>query len=142
MARVVISAGLATLALSLVGCGTIYNLNGQLGFLQPSDPDKAERIFGGVQLNAEWVTEEYARDFETDNPPPLPVAKFVSETWPVAFDVLLSLVGDMLTLPITIPATLQKPKQAVRGGSDTERDRAGSNQVGSELTKASARDQQ
>jgi uncharacterized protein YceK len=98
--RVLAFSGLAMLSgLSLSGCGTIWNfdIGADAGGLR-----RETRIYGGVQVDAEAVGK-------------------VVEPWNSGwgrviaglfiFDVPLSLAGDTLTLPVTIPmALLRKPE--------------------------------
>jgi uncharacterized protein YceK len=91
------------LALSVNGCGTVCNL--ARGF---DHPDTEPRIYGGVALDMDTISKVLnapAAESEIDMP----------RTWALllacgAIDPVFSLVGDTLTLPITVP--LQSKRQA------------------------------
>jgi uncharacterized protein YceK len=81
---------IAISAFALTGCGTVEN------FTQ-TEPDgrRPLEVYGGVTRSVATVKEQFASD--------LVVVPFAPLYIP---DVLLSVIGDTLTLPVTIPASV------------------------------------
>ncbi|HSQ55305.1 MAG TPA: hypothetical protein VLM40_06130 [Gemmata sp.] len=76
---------LGLVGLALTGCGTVHNF---IDF--PEDTGERTTPYGGVKIAVNGIKESY--DVE------LPY------TWPFRLaDVVLSAVGDTLTLPVTLP---------------------------------------
>jgi uncharacterized protein YceK len=81
------------------GCGTSLNLDGD------------SRVFGGVQMDAQKLQESLAH--ASANPRPdgkdksSPGMNLLEGACALA-DMPLSLIGDTLTLPITIPTTIEE----------------------------------
>jgi hypothetical protein len=85
--------GLAIALGSLNGCGTTCNLAG--GF---THPETEPRVYGGVQRDLEFVDDMVQKGKPIGSDP-----KAVVVLVPFALaEAILSLVGDTLTLPITI----------------------------------------
>lgn len=92
MRRMYVQMGPAVGAVLLSGCGTICNFaSGAIPL--PDDPVARPAIYGGVQLDAALITG--MRPKETTE-----VTVFVGAC--LLVDIPLSLVGDTLTLPITL----------------------------------------
>jgi uncharacterized protein YceK len=128
-----VAIGLAgALACALAGCGTMNNLVPPPGDTKKEAPrPDAARVYGGVELDARvgasWLTAPFL------NEPPAnvgPVERFVDTTCKVGIgtyllwvDLPLSAVGDTLTLPITVPVTLQRQgARSRRAGARTSED--------------------
>jgi uncharacterized protein YceK len=94
------AAAWALLTASLVGgCGTMGNL------WSCCSGSGGERIYGGVCKDVQLVAEGVAQGFHPDEDGPwFPLAAACLMT----LDLPLSAIGDTLTLPLTIPATLDK----------------------------------
>jgi hypothetical protein len=97
------------LALASPGCGTLYNL------------DQSTRPFGGVRTDVQFLGEA-----AHDAPESADEFAFVSFLFLIApFDLTLSAVGDLVTLPYTIPASIrradeeEKAREARRGELDS-----------------------
>jgi uncharacterized protein YceK len=92
MRRIVVGVGSAWAALLLSGCGTICNFAAAVA---PSPDDHVARpaVYGGVQLDAAVITG-IQPDRTTKG------SVFIGAC--LLVDVPLSLVGDTLTLPITL----------------------------------------
>jgi uncharacterized protein YceK len=96
----------AGVVLGLAGCGTILNLKDPPGSQVPR-----KRIYGGVQLDVangtqafeEVCTAEGHQKYQTAVPRGVTLAL---GAYLLAIDVPLSAIGDTLTLPITVCATL------------------------------------
>ncbi|MCC6417381.1 MAG: YceK/YidQ family lipoprotein [Gemmataceae bacterium] len=97
MARTSALAALAGAAVWLGGCGTVANLG------RPADQ---QRVFGGVRLDME-VVQECAGEVGQEGGPGNPAEAVVSATCSV-LDMPLSLVGDVVTLPLTFLAELRQ----------------------------------
>ncbi len=90
------TAALATiLAVAASGCGTMSNLAGQEPWLMGPPPQRETVAFGGVQNDVRWME----RGLPPNEVGPLCVAA-------AALDMPLSLAGDIVTLPYTVPYTL------------------------------------
>jgi uncharacterized protein YceK len=118
--------GLAgTLALALGGCGTANNLLLPEGEAKAQGAGPPARVYGGVGLDARVGTSWLAAPFGGQPAPDVPAwEKALDGTCKVAIgafvlgvDLPLSLVGDTVTLPLTVPATLQKQREQ---GADTK----------------------
>lgn len=81
----------ATLALLLSGCGTAANT------LWWSRDEGGLRVYGGVRAETEKLRQHVADPERAD-----------SRDLLLALDLPLSLVGDTLTLPITVPVALTR----------------------------------
>ena len=107
----------AVFAAALGGCGTVLNcING--------DRPAAREIYGGVRQDAQNGTRHLGEAFIGPTPsfskvpkPPDPVSDFAAKSFcagcgigMLAVDLPVSAVADTLTLPLTVPATLMKPK--------------------------------
>lgn len=91
--------------LSFFGCGTIGNFtpNRHVGRGEALNFDKSKNeIYGGVQNDILWVHEKYVDDDE-----PTPILRYPLATLLFLIDLPLSIVGDTITLPITIPAQIR-----------------------------------
>jgi hypothetical protein len=104
----------AAAALSLTGCGTVCNLAG--GMIHP---DEEPRVYGGVLRDFEVigaVVTGSPSDEQThvggDGKDEVIGLAFVAALG--VADPLLSLVGDTLTLPITIPVQNKRTAAAKR----------------------------
>lgn len=114
MARKGIGAGLAVASLFLLeGCGTLLNTC----WFTPTE--EVNRVYGGVRVDVQLAQEAAvaARDGKDFS------ERFRAMTGSALMiaDVPLSAIGDTLTLPITIPASINREpehRQAIRS-SDT-----------------------
>jgi hypothetical protein len=97
---------IATLGLILAaaagGCGTMSNLGGQEIWLMAPQPRRETEAFGGVQNDVRWM----ARGLPPNEVGPLCIAA-------AALDMPLSLAGDIITLPYTVPYTISHRRQQV-----------------------------
>jgi|GEM_PF-1937688 len=82
MQRISVIGGLA---LALCGCGTVQNLSRE----SPTE----STVYGGVNIAAARFSPNTEKDDWSDQPLMLPV---------YAADVVLSAIGDTLTLPVTV----------------------------------------
>src|SRR5262249_44683538 len=83
----------------LSGCGTMGNL------WSCCSGSGGERVYGGVYKDVKLVAEGVGRGIHPDEEGPwFPLAAACLMT----FDLPLSAIGDTLTLPLTIPATVSK----------------------------------
>lgn len=92
--------GLALLGLMSVGCGTLNNtVSGTpLADGRPSEPPNV--VYGGTLSSLEEGYDCVIR--------PNSLSECVGGVYLLAIDAPLSLVGDTLTLPITIPAAIDR----------------------------------
>jgi uncharacterized protein YceK len=113
MARVAIVAFLLVFTVS--GCGTVGNLWACCG------KSGGDRIYGGVCQDVKLAWEGVAQGFNPDEDgpwfPPAAICLFT-------LDLPLSAIGDTLTLPITIPATLGQANSADSPKADPKGDQA------------------
>jgi hypothetical protein len=96
---------------SATGCGTLYNH--EIGPCPRCRPDTF-RVYGGVRKDVEMVTAGFRAE-PGDGPR---VALFPLAAAFLAVDLPLSAAGDTLTLPITIPAALQRRRQQEATGGE------------------------
>ena len=82
MRRTLTTLFLVPLALTITGCGTVFN------FYDPGGP---KQIYGGVLMDCGFAADCLKRDAP-----------------PLLIDVPLSIIGDTLTLPITIPCAIER----------------------------------
>src|SRR5271166_5898024 len=109
----------AVLAFAPTGCGTAINLVGQDRKGDSATPaPAAKEVYGGVSLDTHVAASWIAAPFVEEHPPNSAlemtletVCKTSVGAWVLAVDLPLSVVGDTLTLPVTIPAALQKPNK-------------------------------
>jgi hypothetical protein len=85
------------LAGGVAGCGTMANLAGEEPWLIGQAPKRDTAPFGGVDNDVRWM----ARGTPPNTWEPACIAA-------AALDMPLSLAGDIVTLPITIPAALSR----------------------------------
>jgi hypothetical protein len=85
------------LTICTAGCGTIANLAGEEPWLMGPAPKRETAPFGGVDNDVRWM----ARGAPPNAWEPVCIVA-------AALDMPLSVAGDMLTLPITIPAALSR----------------------------------
>jgi uncharacterized protein YceK len=109
-------------AVSLSGCGTVCNLAGGV-----TQPDVEPRVYGGVQRDFEVLSDVCSSTFHPSGGTLSgdgKAAAFWSACLLTAFagDPILSLVGDTLTLPVTIPLQNRRIAEEVK-------DRAGDTAV-------------
>jgi uncharacterized protein YceK len=104
-------------SVALGGCGTVVNCTSVSG-------PPARSIYGGVRQDAENGTRHLAEAFTGPAPsftempqPPSAGRDFASKSFcaacgvcMLAVDLPVSAVADTLTLPVTVPATILKPK--------------------------------
>jgi uncharacterized protein YceK len=92
---------LGVLALAPAGCGTTVNMHtwGPLLGAQEPGPSTPE-MYGGVAMSAEWARSNLEREGGR--------AKLLAAVG--ACDVVLSAVGDTLTLPLTAAIELWHPR--------------------------------
>jgi uncharacterized protein YceK len=112
MSRALVVLIFSMTLVSQSGCGTIANLNEERGchVLWREFPP-AKRIFGGVQIGAEGVADWYKETLDAGELTPTSFAGFVIGISIIGIDLPLSAAGDVLTLPVTIPATLSRMKK-------------------------------
>ncbi len=90
-------------AVALIGCGTIANVSGGRW--------RTSKIYGGVLRDVK-STEDWIADYSAE--PKTSIMRDVGVgvgVGLIAIDLPLSVVGDTLTLPITIPVALNRPRQ-------------------------------
>jgi uncharacterized protein YceK len=90
-------------AVALAGCGTIANVGGGRW--------RTSKIYGGVLRDVK-STEDWIADYSAE--PKTGIMRDVGVgvgVGLIAIDLPLSAVGDTLTLPITIPVALRRPRQ-------------------------------
>jgi hypothetical protein len=93
-------------AISASGCGTVCNFVGGI-----AHPESEPRVYGGVQrdleiLNQGWDQPSPKKDVQTQDP------RVVFLLIPLAVaEGVLTVVGDTLTLPITIPLQRNRTSQ-------------------------------
>jgi hypothetical protein len=113
--RAVIPISLTLLALSVMGCGTFYNMDGRVQMNSPPTPARALRVYGGVRRDAEWLTTTYEYQFLPGQAiDSVKVLGYGADACLTSVDLALSAVGDTLTLPLTIPAALER-KHGAKG---------------------------
>lgn len=98
--RTTVAAGVAALALVAAGCGTVNNLTGPGKdglFGRTSEP----RIYGGVQDELSVASEMVWNN-------PQSVAMNVMIITLFGLDFPLTVIGDTVTLPLTIPAEVSR----------------------------------
>lgn len=104
------AVALMVLAFAPAGCGTMENFGVPRRFVSPEPPPL--EVYGGVSRSAAAVKESLAGGDLVDAPyAPL-----------FAVDVALSAVGDTLTLPFTLAATVSRSIDAYYGLSRPEDD--------------------
>jgi uncharacterized protein YceK len=105
---------LATIVLS--GCGTMLNVRdhyvsppppGQSSIKQDGHIEAAKRIYGGVEMDALFGTGLVWHESQNELWAG-PIGLYM-----LAIDLPLSIIGDTLTLPVTIPATLERRRNAI-----------------------------
>jgi hypothetical protein len=79
-----------------------------------SNPPK--QIFGGVQQDTGLMASLYT-DWRKSGSTLPDSDDFLVGTYLATVDIPLSVVGDVLTLPVTIPATLSRMKEPVESDS-------------------------
>jgi hypothetical protein len=87
------------LAVVASGCGTIANLAGQEPWLLGQPPEREVAPFGGVDNDVRWMS----RGLPPNEWMPWCIAA-------AAIDTPLSLAGDIITLPVTVPYALTHPE--------------------------------
>jgi uncharacterized protein YceK len=95
-ARIAAVCVIVALALSLTGCGTVDNLC----LPNPESGKIPLHVYGGVEADMDFLTEEHPRS-ETVK------AVFTPLT---ILDLPLSFVGDTVTLPVTLGASMWPTK--------------------------------
>jgi uncharacterized protein YceK len=97
----------ATAVFALTGCGTLSNLQEKPSMFFPRNDDAPpNRIYGGVRISAEQGWHGLKGGAEP-----------VAGTYRWVVDVPLSAVADTLTLPVTIPAALERaatPRESLK----------------------------
>jgi uncharacterized protein YceK len=127
----------AGFACALGGCGTARNLSRPEKTVEAPTPRPApNQVYGGVgidaRVGASWLAAPYAEEYGVevgacerlfDTTCKTGIGIFV-----LGVDLPLSAVGDTLSLPITVPATLQnknKPSAPADAGKDKDGDADG-----------------
>jgi uncharacterized protein YceK len=99
-------AAIFALASVLTGCGTLANLPNET-LVGVVDFMPHEQIYGGVQRDAE-VAQERLKNVVSPKGDNGRVESLVAAGYLAMIDLPLSVIGDTLTLPITIPATMKE----------------------------------
>jgi uncharacterized protein YceK len=101
-----------------LGCGTVGNFTGK----------EECQVFGGVRLDSTLMAEGFGHRFENGQPEKVEGPVLLEEGFSGLVDLPLSLIGDTLTLPITIPLALTRPDPPSDAGAKAEKaTRASSN---------------
>jgi uncharacterized protein YceK len=97
-----VKALLAAVVLSLGGCGTVGNL-----WCPCHGGDRA--VYGGVAICVRRAENEAGQAARLDSP--WCFGHAAASVFDAVIDLPLSAVGDTLTLPLTIPATLREKRE-------------------------------
>ena len=126
-------ACLAPIALLFCGCGTLVNLEGMPTLMSGATQDPARVAYGGMLIDLYAAPHLFSWDSSTDNEKSEPFLSQVGRSINqfdehlifaalLAIDFPLSLVGDTLTLPITIPKTWERLRSQSSGETTTSPD--------------------
>jgi hypothetical protein len=124
-------ACLPPLALLFCGCGTMANLGGKADSILGPVHDPEYKVYGGIQNDFESVRDFFNAESPKKQPETFlwPLGLIINElegfflvTGPAVVDFPFSLVGDTLTLPITIQKTLEKQRKQTSGDATASPD--------------------
>jgi uncharacterized protein YceK len=115
--------GIALSMIVLTGCGTTMNVRdsyrappppGEISIIQSGHQEAPKLIYGGVVMDTLFGVGMLFSESQND------IAAGPIGLYTLAVDLPLSIVGDTLTLPVTIPATLERRKNAIAAAKDSD----------------------